>query len=93
MPQQPFKPISNIARANLLAREAEQDAQATHQSAEPTQEGWYQARGASSWELYSLCDGVWRAHSLNGDCDAIAWRYIDKSGGIELVAPWPRPAA
>lgn len=56
---------------------------------EPTIPGWYRTLGAADFLLYSLADGKWFAHAVNGETVGAEWDYIEQAGAVELVACYP----
>lgn len=60
-----------------------------HAQGRPTQEGWYRTQGGADWMLYSLYQGQWYAHVLNGDTVPCEWGYIDQAGPVWLIAQYP----
>jgi hypothetical protein len=66
-------------------------APAPEEEPEPTVEGWYRTQGGADWMLYSLYQGQWYAHILNGETVACEWGYIDQAGPVWLIAAYPAP--
>jgi hypothetical protein len=53
---------------------------------EPTIPGWYHHPPSADWMIYSLYQGQWYAHVMNGDTSPCTWGYIEQAGEVELIS-------